>query len=247
MVGPEGIASLDPWGHVPRSLWAEQLASGDFDLRPTIAVTKSHLDFPEIKDALDQERLAADAHVLSADGQLVTTKAAVELVWYLPVVARRFGIDEAHLRRVLYEQTGVMFPELITRPELKAFLPADQRHHRVHHRRRGVDTAGGGATGGAAARRRLSDSDLFCTDASNGRQWLAFGIEECVRAAQAGGAGLIVYSRQEGYALGEVAKFLVHNARQKLGDSVDNLFSQQHRVSGGRDLRLFELSGDVLL
>ena len=91
------------------------------------------------------------------------------------------------------------------------------------------------------------DSDLFCTDASTGRQWLAFGIEECVRAAQAGGAGLTVYSRQEGFALGEVAKFLVQNARQKLGDSVDNFFSQQQRVTGGRDLRLFELSADVLL
>ena len=50
--------------------------------------------------------------------------------------------------------------------------------------------------------------------------------------AQAGGAGLIVYSRQEGNALGEVAKFLVHNARKKLGDSVDNFFEQQRRVAG---------------
>lgn len=36
-----------------------------------------------------------------------------------------------------------------------------------------------------------------------------------MRAAQAGGCGLIVYARQEGNALGEVAKFLVHNARAK--------------------------------
>ena len=62
--------------------------------------------------------------------------------------------------------------------------------------------------------------DIFAADASTCRPYLIHGIVECVKAAQAGGAGLVVYSRQEGNALGEVAKFLVHNARKKLGDSV---------------------------
>jgi hypothetical protein len=35
-----------------------------------------------------------------------------------------------------------------------------------------------------------------------------YGMMECVLAAQEGGCGLIVYSRQEGNALGEVAKLL---------------------------------------
>ena len=68
-------------------------------------------------------------------------------------------------------------------------------------------------------------------DASTCRPYLIHGIVECVRAAQAGGAGLVVYSRQEGNALGEVSKFLVHNARKKLGDSVDNFFEQQRRYA----------------
>ena len=121
-----------------------------------------------------------------------------------------------------------------------------------------------------------------------------YGMMECVLAAQEGGCGLIVYSRQEGNALGEVAKlltlsltltpsptlslslnlslcltlslclkltfspspvptpaltrtlaplqvakFLVHNAREQApgGDSIDNFFSQQKRVSGADDVR----------
>ena len=44
-------------------------------------------------------------------------------VWHLSHVARRFQSDEAELRRLLYEQTGGMFPELITRTDLKVFLP----------------------------------------------------------------------------------------------------------------------------
>ena len=44
-------------------------------------------------------------------------------VWHLSHVARRFQSDESELRRLLYEQTGGMFPELVTRPALKLFLP----------------------------------------------------------------------------------------------------------------------------
>jgi len=203
---PERIACMDPWGHCPQSIFADRLADGSLDLRPTIAVTKSHLDYPEIKDALAAGRLVADHKVLKPNGQLVTTKAAVEPVWYLPVVAKRFGVEESALRRTLYEQTGGMFPELVTRPDLKVFLPPIN----------GVTVYMIGDVSSipkpdAQLAVRLHDesydSDIFCTDASTGRQWLTYGIEECVRAAQAGGCGIIVYARQEGNALGEVSKF----------------------------------------
>ena len=38
-------------------------------------------------------------------------------------MAARFKCEETTLRRVIYEQTGGMFPELVTRPDLKLFLP----------------------------------------------------------------------------------------------------------------------------
>ena len=47
----------------------------------------------------------------------------MEPAWYLPGVAARFGIDEAVLRRGLFEDTGGSYPELITRGDLKVFLP----------------------------------------------------------------------------------------------------------------------------
>jgi hypothetical protein len=39
-------------------------------------------------------------------GQLMVTKAAVEPVWYLPGIAKRFGVEELTLRRALFEDTG---------------------------------------------------------------------------------------------------------------------------------------------
>ena len=53
----------------------------------------------------------------------MVTKAAIEPVWYLPGVAKRFGCAETELRRTLFEQTGGMFPELVTRGDLEVFLP----------------------------------------------------------------------------------------------------------------------------
>jgi hypothetical protein len=38
-------------------------------------------------------------------------------------VAARLGVQESTLRRALFEDTGGMYPELLTRPDLKVFLP----------------------------------------------------------------------------------------------------------------------------
>jgi hypothetical protein len=61
--------------------------------------------------------------IVSKDGEIMVTKGAVEPVWWLPGIAKRFGVDETTLRRALFEDTGGMYPELITRPDLKVFLP----------------------------------------------------------------------------------------------------------------------------
>ena len=66
--------------------------------------------------------------------------------------------------------------------------------------------------------------------------------------AQEGGAGLIVYNRKEGRALGEVTKFLVYNARkrQEGGDRAETYFERTECVAGVQDLRFQELMPDVL-
>jgi hypothetical protein len=53
----------------------------------------------------------------------LTDKAAIDPVWHLPGVAERLGVDESLLRRALFEDTGGMYAELLTRPDLKVFLP----------------------------------------------------------------------------------------------------------------------------
>ena len=102
---PKKIVSLDPWGHMVADVFADKLAAG-WDIRPTIAVTKAHVQMPEIKDAIAAGRLKPDNDLLTPNGDVRVTKAAVEPVWWLPGIAERFGVKETDLRRTLFEHTG---------------------------------------------------------------------------------------------------------------------------------------------
>src|SRR5260221_169937 len=119
---PKKIVSLDPWGHMVAEVFADKLLAG-WDIRPTIAVTKAHVQMPEIKDAIVAGRLKPDNDLLTSAGDVRVTKAAVEPVWWLPGIAERFGVKEVDLRRTLFEHTGGMYTELVTRPDLELFLP----------------------------------------------------------------------------------------------------------------------------
>ncbi len=91
-------------------------------------------------------------------------------------------------------------------------------------------------------------SDVFGSDICTCRPYLIHGIEICLETAQQGGAGVIVYNRKEGRALGEVTKFLVYNARkrQEGGDSAEAYFERTECVAGVQDVRFQELMPDAL-
>ncbi|CAN0442538.1 unnamed protein product, partial [Scytosiphon promiscuus] len=42
---PAKIGTMDPWGHLVTDVFSPWLRKG-FDIRPTIAVTKAHIDLP---------------------------------------------------------------------------------------------------------------------------------------------------------------------------------------------------------
>ena len=243
---PDKIVSLDPFGHLAGEAFKDLIAEG-IDIRPTIAVVKARLTVPEIKEALRTGRIEPDGRIVLESGEINCTKAAIEPVWYLPGVAKRCGVAEQDLRRSLFENTGGMFPELVTRPDLHVFLPPI-----------GGMTAYifGDVAAIADPERKLAcrvhdecnGSDVFGSDICTCRPYLVHGIEICVRAAQEGGAGLIVYNRKEGRALGEVTKFLVYNARKRQagGDTADAYFERTECVAGVQDVRFQELMADTL-
>ncbi|OAW00055.1 hypothetical protein PTTG_07381 [Puccinia triticina 1-1 BBBD Race 1] len=195
-----------------------------------------------------EELSEEERHLLTskrAGVEVQVTKAAVEPVWNLPGVATRFGISEAILRRALFEDTGGMYPELLTRSDLKTYLPpiggltvyifgdpnfvsdpSKELTLRVHD--------------------ECNGSDVFGSSICTCRPYLLYGIEEAIKCAQRGGSGVIVYFRKEGRALGEVTKYLVYNARKRGGDSAAFYFQRTESVAGVKDMRFQALMPDVL-
>ncbi len=239
------IVSLDPWGHLVGEEFRDYLAQG-YDIRPSIAITRANIDMPEIREAIRAGRIPVDGRIVR-DGGIRVVKAAIDPVWYLPGIAERFGIDEGTLRHWLHEQTGGMYPELVSRPDLKVFLPP----------------IGGTTIYCFGDPQKLADpntplacrvhdecngSDVFGSDICTCRPYLAHGIELAIEMAQKGGVGLVVYNRKEGRALGEVTKFLVYNARkrQKGGYRPESYFDRTSCVAGVEDMRFQELMPDVL-
>ncbi|KAF9546676.1 hypothetical protein CPC08DRAFT_715958 [Agrocybe pediades] len=258
---PSKIVSFDPYGHLVPMVYRKQIEEQGLDIRPSIAVTKAHLKMSELDDAERRGDLKVDGHVvlrsrpiMNVDGtpsdappgvEVAVSKAAVEPVWYLPGVAERFGISESLLRRALFEDTGGMYPELITRPDIKVFLPpignltvyifgnpafmSDESKEltlRVHD--------------------ECNGSDVFGSDICTCKPYLTYAIEECIRGAQKGGVGVVVYFRKEGRALGEVTKYLVYNLRKRGGDSADKYFKSTEMIAGVKDMRFQALMPDVL-
>jgi GTP cyclohydrolase II len=243
---PNKIVSLDPYGAVVNEAFASYFVQG-FDIRPSIAVTRAHLRMPELAAAEAAGRLVVDGNVLQPGGNIVVVKAAIEPVWYLPGVAQRFGCSEADLRRTLFEHTAGMFPELVTRGDLKVFLPPIGG---ITLYMFGDVASISDPTKPLAVRvhDECNGSDVFGSDICTCRPYLAHGIEECVRTAQSGGSGVIAYNRKEGRALGEVTKFLVYNARKRQvgGDRAEHYFARTECVAGVQDMRFQELMPDVL-
>ena len=243
---PAKIVALDPWGHLVAENFRAEIAEGA-DIRPSIAVTRARLDLPETRAALAAKRLRSDGAVVHANGSVSVVKIAIDPVWYLPGLAARFGTGEIELRRTLFEQTAGMFPELVTRPDMKVFLPpiggttiylfgdvTKLPDHRTTITCRVHDECNG--------------SDVFGSDICTCRPYLIHGIEECARGAQEGGLGIVIYNRKEGRALGEVTKFLVYNARkrQEDGDAAAAYFERTECVAGVQDARFQQLMPDVI-
>ncbi|KAF8865753.1 GTP cyclohydrolase-like protein II [Acephala macrosclerotiorum] len=240
------IVSMDPLGHLAPWLFSETIQKENVDIRPTIAITRAHMKLPELEQSVREGRLIPDGKVcLNDSGELAVTKFAVEPVWYLPGVAERFGIDEGSLRRSLFEHTGGSYPELITRGDIKLFLPpiggltvycfgdpAKMSDEKVRLALRVHDECNG--------------SDVFGSDICTCRPYLIFGIEEAVKEAQKGGSGVVIYFRKEGRALGEVTKYLVYNARKRGLDRASEYFKRTENIAGVKDMRFQALMPDIL-
>ncbi len=239
------------------SLTPSQEYAEGLDVRPTISQTRAHIKIEELDVLARAKEFPIDGEIVILSPELPAfpgvdqgvevncSKAAIDPVWYLPGIAERLEIQESTLRRALFEDTGGMYPELLTRPDIKIFLPpiggmtiyimgdpAKLSDAKTEITCRPHDSCSG--------------SDVFGSDICTCRPYLIFGISEAIKCAQRGGVGVIIYFQREGRALGEVIKYLVYNRRKRGGDTAAEYFNNTERVAGIKDARHQELMPDVL-
>lgn len=119
-----------------------------------------------------------------------------------------------------------MYPELLTRTDLKVFMPpiGGQTVYIIGDPSKLSDES---VEKAVRVHDECNGSDVFGSDICTCRPYLIHGMEVAVETAQKGGVGILVYFRKEGRALGEVTKYLVYNARkrQKGGDTAAEYFN----------------------
>lgn len=254
---PGKIVAMDPWGHLAPSAFKSEFDAG-IDIRPTASLTKAHIKMPELDSAqlagvfpidgkivVPSVRLPGSGPEVNPGCEVNVSKAAVDPVWYLPGVAERLGVTEGALRRAIFEDTGGSYPELLTRHDLKVFLPPISGLT-VYIFGRPEDLRDPTKEVTVRIHDECNGSDVFGSDICTCRPYLLFGIEECIKTAQRGGAGAVIYFRKEGRALGEVTKYLVYNARKRGSDKASDYFRRTENIAGIKDMRFQALMPDVL-
>lgn len=85
------------------------------DVKPTISCTKAHIKMTELDLANTQGSIEVDGKIVTKSQilpafpnndpgiEVNTYKAAIEPVWHLPGLAKRFEVSEELLRRALFE------------------------------------------------------------------------------------------------------------------------------------------------
>jgi len=241
---PGKIVTFDPFGADIRGSFGAYLDAG-YDIRPTIAIHRGKIRLLELSAAVHGGRLKPDGVVLMESGDCNVTKIPIDSVWDLEGIARRLGVDEAQMRRCMYEQSGGMYEQLVSKPELKIFLPPVPNCT--------ILIFGDPAKltdPSVKLTARLHDqcvsSDVLGSEKCSCRSYLMFAIEQCVLTAQEGGVGLIVYCYLEGRGLGEVLKTLVYNLRDRDGDDPMKYEDYTRQVAGMFDARFQMFKSDPL-
>ena len=218
----EEIATFNPYG----------LTSSP----PTIASVTARLD---LKNLINYK---IDNNIVNSDGLINCLKIAIEQTWSISRIAKRLNIEENHLRKVfadylndskfLDKNLDVYMPSL---GGISLFIFGDIK------KLEDKDTE---------ITLRIHDaclnSDCFRGTICTCSPYLLYAIENCVKTAQNGGVGVIIYYRKEGRSLGEVIKFRVYSARQN-NDIASKYFNQTVKIAGVEDCRFQELMPDPLI
>ncbi|KAK2462691.1 hypothetical protein APHAL10511_005307 [Amanita phalloides] len=199
-----------------QDLFRDEIETKGLDVRPSIAVTRAHMKLSELDEAAKRGDIKIDGKIVleslplkNEDG---SERRDVSPVWKCASAGGGGGRFESLLVAALFEETGGMYPELITSRHQNLPPPIGGLTVYIFGNPAYVSDTSKELT--LRVHDECNGSDVFGSDICTCKPYLVYAIEECIRCAQRGGVGVVVYFRKEGRALGEVTKYLVYNLRK---------------------------------
>ena len=140
-----------------------------------------------------------------------------------------------------------MYPELLTRTDLKIFLLPLEGSRSTYSEtwmRSQTQTRPSRCASTMSVTGRMSLGVIY----AHAGHILSMGLRLLFEPHSKVGRGVVIYYRKEGRALGEVTKYLVYNARkrQEGGDRPEEYFNCTAKVAGVEDSRFQALMPDAL-
>jgi GTP cyclohydrolase II len=204
---------------------------------PSMSATTARMSIPELK-------LEPDGEIVNEDFSINITKIGIEQIWHIGGIAKRLMLDEKLLRKKLYDYCN---DEKILNQKNNIYIPPIGGHtiYIIGNVEKLKDP---NVNISLRSHDECNGSDVFGTDICTCRPYLIYAIQCAVECAKAGGIGIIIYSRKEGRALGEIIKYRVYNQRknQEGGDTSEKYFENTCQVAGVEDARIQEFIPDVI-
>jgi GTP cyclohydrolase II len=242
---PELVA-MDPWGYITNNTISKWRNYG-IQIYSSIAHCKAELNICEINEAIHKNILKNDGVILN-NNRITVDKYSIAPVWHLPGIAKRLKISELNLRQSICNATGGGYSELLNDLNLEVFLPPTNETT-VYCIGNFFEAKKRQSPIGVRIHDECNSSDVFGSTICTCRPYLIFSLIEMIKIAQNGGAGILIYSRQEGKGFGEVSKFQVYQTREMNpnGNNPGEYFNFTKNLLQADDLRFHELSVDPLL
>jgi len=259
----EQIASIDPFGATATQDFPDLVEHG---IRSTITIIRNRfvldpalmkrwgieVDDKVVKkksprDLPDYQRPAdlVDPSVLDNEWFIAEgTHVYAEPVWHIPTLEKRLHIDKGAIAEILGNQRHVM-RSLVENPDLQIMLPQIEGPMAfVFGDSNNLGQEDVPVTG--RVHYKCKTSDMLNTDRCTCRPYLQQGWYQSIAAAQRNEIGIVIYNEEEGKGGGPLDKYGIYYLRGKDADKPDQYLDRTLHTYGYRDLRFYELMGDML-
>ena len=105
---PEKIVSLDPWGAHVHRIYADAYKKG-YDIRPTIAITRGHINVPEIGRFIEEGSIQVDGKIVTEGATLPSPRLRLNRSGTCRALRNALGLMRENYDRCFFRKPAGCF------------------------------------------------------------------------------------------------------------------------------------------